>query len=52
LPHAAVRAQVADAFDLVVHQARREGGARRVTSVAEVVRVPGGAGTREVFTSR
>ena len=40
LPHAAVREQVADAFDLVVHQARRPGGERRVTSVAEVVRVP------------
>ena len=52
LPHAAVRDQVADAFDLIVHQARREGGRRRVTSVAEVVRVAGGAGTREVFTLR
>jgi pilus assembly protein CpaF len=52
LPHAAVREQVADAFDLVVHQARRPGGARRVTSVAEVVRVAGGAGTRELFTLR
>ena len=44
LPHAAVREQVADALDLVVHQARRPDGARRVTSVAEVVRVAGGAG--------
>jgi len=52
LPHAAVRAQVADAFDLVVHQARRPGGERRVTSVAEVVRVAGGAGTRELFALR
>jgi len=52
LPHAAVRAQVADAFDLVVHQARRAGGERRVTSVAEVVRVAGGAGTREFFALR
>jgi pilus assembly protein CpaF len=52
LPHAAVRAQVADAFDLVVHQARRAGGERRVTSVAEVVRVAGGAGTRELFALR
>ena len=52
LPHAAVREQVADAFDLVVHQARRPGGERRVTSVAEVVRVPGGAGTRELFVLR
>ena len=52
LPHAAVCAQVADAFDLVVHQARRAGGERRVTSVAEVVRVAGGAGTRELFALR
>jgi pilus assembly protein CpaF len=51
VPHAAVREQVADAFDLIVHQARR-GGARRVTSVAEVVRVAGGAGTRELFALR
>ncbi len=52
LPHAAVRAQVADAFDLVVHQARGAGGERRVTSVAEVVRAPGGAGTRDLFALR
>ena len=30
LPHAAVREQVADAIDLVVHQARRPAAARRV----------------------
>ncbi|MDQ3992820.1 MAG: CpaF family protein, partial [Actinomycetota bacterium] len=47
LPHGAVRDQVGDAFDLVVHQARRAGGERRVVSVAEVVKVAGGAGTRE-----
>ncbi|MEA2386071.1 MAG: pilus assembly protein CpaF, partial [Thermoleophilaceae bacterium] len=52
LPHAAVREQVADAFDLVVHQARRPGGERRVSSVAEVVRVAGGAGVRELFGLR
>jgi pilus assembly protein CpaF len=50
LPHAAIRAQVADAFDLVVHQARLPDGERRVTSVAEVVRVAGGAATRELYT--
>lgn len=49
LPHAAVCEHVADAFDLVVHQARRPRGERRLTSVAEVVRVAGGAGTRELF---
>ena len=52
LPHGAVREQVADAFDLVVHQARRPGGERRVVSVAEVVKAPGGAGTRELFVLR
>lgn len=52
LPHAAIRQQVADAFDIVVHQARRLGGERRISSVTEVVRVAGGAGTREVFVLR
>ena len=52
LPHDAVREQVADAFDLVVHQARRPGGERRVVSVAEVVRVAGGAGARVVYALR
>jgi pilus assembly protein CpaF len=49
LPHAAVREQVADAFDLVVHQARQPGGERRITSVVEVIRAAGGPGTRELF---
>jgi pilus assembly protein CpaF len=49
LPHAAVRTQVADAFDLVVHQSRLLSGERRVTSVAEVVRVAGGAATRDLY---
>ncbi len=49
LPHAAVREQVASAVDLVVHQARRPDGSRAVESVAEVVRVAGGAGTRELL---
>jgi pilus assembly protein CpaF len=52
LPHAALREQVADAFDLVVCQARAADGRRRVVSVAEVVRVAGGAAAREVFTWR
>ena len=52
LPHAAVREQVADAIDLVVHQARRPGGGRRVVAVAEVVRVAGGPATREVYRLR
>jgi pilus assembly protein CpaF len=49
LPHAAVRDQVASAFDLVVHQSRLPGGARVVESVSEVTRVAGGAGTRDLW---
>ncbi|MCW3039895.1 MAG: type secretion system protein, partial [Solirubrobacterales bacterium] len=49
LPHAAVREQVAQAIDLVVHQARQPDGTRRVTAVGEVVRVAGGAAVREVY---
>src|SRR4051794_595208 len=52
LPHAALREQVADAFDLVVCQARGADGTRRVTAVAEVVRVAGGAAARELYTWR
>ena len=52
LPHAAIREQVASALDLVVHQSRGPGGVRRVEAVAEVVRAPGGAGTRELYRLR
>jgi pilus assembly protein CpaF len=52
LPHAAIREQVAQAIDLVVHQARQGDGSRRVTGVSEVVRVAGGAATREVYAMR
>jgi pilus assembly protein CpaF len=52
LPHAAIREQVADAIDLVVHQARLPDGTRRVVTVAEVVRVASGPGTRELFVWR
>src|SRR5262245_66516995 len=52
LPHAAIRELVADALDLVVHQARLPDGKRRVTAVAEVVRVAGGPATRELFAWR
>ena len=52
LPHAAIREQVADAIDLVVCQARAADGTRRVTAVAEVVRVAGGAAAREIYTLR
>ena len=52
LPHEAIRAQVAGALDLVVHQARMSDGTRRVVAVSEVVRVAGGAGTRELYVLR
>ena len=52
LPHAAVREQVTSALDLVVHQARSPDGSRRIESVVEVVRAPGGPGTRELFRLR
>jgi pilus assembly protein CpaF len=52
LPHAAVREQVAGALDVVVHQARHKDGARRIERVAEVVRVAGGAGTRDLYSLR
>jgi len=50
LPHAAVRDQVASALDLVVHQARLPDGSRAIQAVCEVVRVAGGAGTRDLWT--
>ncbi len=52
LPHAALREQVADAFDLVVCQARGADGARRVVGVAEVVRVAAGPAARELYAWR
>jgi pilus assembly protein CpaF len=52
LPHAAIREQVADAVDLIVHQARLPDGARRVMVVSEVVRVAGGAAARDLYTFR
>jgi pilus assembly protein CpaF len=50
LPHAAVRDQVASAFDVVVHQARLPDGRRVIDSVGEVTRVAGGAGVRDLWT--
>ena len=52
LPHAAIREQIADAFDLVVCQARTADGARRVMAVAEVVRVAAGPAARELYAWR
>src|SRR4051794_13621206 len=52
LPHEAISEQVSSALDLVVHQIRGSDGARRIESVAEVVRVAGGTGTRELYRLR
>jgi pilus assembly protein CpaF len=52
LPHAALREQVADAFDLVICQARAPDGTRRVVGVAEVIRVAGGPAARELYAWR
>ena len=52
LPHSAIREQVAQAIDLVVHQARQGDGTRRVVAVSEVIRVAAGAGTRELYAVR
>lgn len=52
LPHAAVREQVADAIDLVVHQRREPDGSRRVGEVCVVERVAGGVGVRPLYALR
>jgi pilus assembly protein CpaF len=52
LPHAALREQIADAVDLVVHQARLADGTRRVVALSEVVRVASGPATRELYAWR
>ena len=52
LPHAAIREQVADALDLVVHQSRMPDGSRRVVAVAEVVRVAAGPAARTLYSLR
>jgi pilus assembly protein CpaF len=52
LPHEAIRQQVADAIDLVVHQERGADGARRVVALAEVVRIAGGPAVRELYHHR
>jgi pilus assembly protein CpaF len=43
LPYRAVSEQVASALDLIVHQARRPDGSRRVVEVAAVAAGPDGA---------
>jgi pilus assembly protein CpaF len=51
LPHDAIRDQVGAAIELVVHQRRLPDGRREITSVAEVVRVAGAVGTRELYAA-
>ncbi len=46
LPHGAIAEQVQRGIDLVVHVERRGDGARRVTEIAEVVRVAGATAVR------
>jgi pilus assembly protein CpaF len=50
LPLTAIREQLADALDLIVHQARLPDGHRQVTAVTEVVRVAAGPATRDIYT--
>jgi pilus assembly protein CpaF len=52
LPHAAVRAQVASAIDVVIHLERDRAGSRRVAAAGEVVRVGGEIGVRELYAVR
>ena len=53
LPHAAIREQVADAIDLVVHQARMPDGARRVVGGgARSCASPAAPATRELYAVR
>jgi len=49
LPHAAIREQIGRGIDLVCHLARGDGGARTVTELAEVRRVAGSVGVRELW---
>lgn len=49
VPHEAIRRMTASAVDLIVHQARFPGGARRVASIAEVVSDGGALRAHPVF---
>jgi pilus assembly protein CpaF len=46
LPHEAIAEQVQRGIDLVVHLERQQDGGRRVSAIAEVVRVAGATGVR------
>ena len=50
LPLGAIRAQIAGALDLIVHQARCAGGERRISSIVEIVGCDSGVvQTQELF---
>jgi pilus assembly protein CpaF len=50
VPLPAIRAQIAGAIDLIVHQARFAGGIRRISSIVEVVGIDSGVvQTQELF---
>jgi pilus assembly protein CpaF len=51
LPLPAIRDQLSDALDLIVHQSRLPDGRRRLTTIAEVIRVASGPATRDIYTS-
>jgi pilus assembly protein CpaF len=51
LPHEAIREQVGQGIDVIVHLTRTADGARLVTQLAEVVRIAGGVGTRELYAA-
>ena len=50
LPLLAIREQLSDALDLIVHQSRLPDGRRQVTTVSEVIRFATGPGTRDIYT--
>jgi len=50
LPLPAIREQLADALDLIVHQSRLADGRRQVTAVTEVIRIAAGPATRDIYT--
>jgi pilus assembly protein CpaF len=52
LPHAAIRALVASAIDVVVHQRREPDGRRRIAAVGAVVSGAEGASVRTLFELR
>jgi pilus assembly protein CpaF len=50
LPLLAIREQLSDALDLIIHQSRLPDGRRQVTTVSEVIRFATGPGTRDIYT--